>query len=232
VILQEDAIFTSEPNTGPALRRMKQASVQLAGLVQVKAYLEGKASAPVAPSGPIRLVRPLAVAAVLNGLDDSSIAASLDSHKQEKLARLHELLLIAEWFEIPLYGTTTTLPSSFKGIITKPIRPLSELAQNVAATQVLVAGTDEGMEELVGGMGSRDVFLMEDAVLAARPAADHAALLDGLYRQGIVPTTYKSFYYDMTKSVDPDEWPSKSWLTKFDEYYNKTQAPEDLPPMI
>ena len=52
-----------------------------------------------------------------------------------------------------------------------------------------------------------------------------------LHAAGLVPTTYKSFYYDMTKSVDLAQWPSSSWVDKFDEYYWITQAPEDLPPM-
>ena len=32
-------------------------------------------------------------------------------------------------------------------------------------------------------------------------------------------------------ATDPAQWPSQAWVARYDEYYNKTSAPEDLPPM-
>jgi hypothetical protein len=72
---------------------------------------------------------------------------------------------------------------------------------------------------------------MEDAVLAQGSALAQKEMLKPLFAGGLVPTTYKSFYYEMTQSVNLAEWPSQKWVQKYDEYYSITQAPEDLPPI-
>ena len=231
VILLEDTVFTSEPNTAPALRRMKQAGVLMARRAQVQNYLGRSSALPPRPELPVRIVEPLGVAAVLNHLDDAALASSADPRRLAKQARLRELLLISEWFDIPLYGTTTTLPAALKGLVSKPVMPLASLATNAAVKQVVLAGTDQDLIARVNGLRpTHDVFIMEDGLLATG-AIDQATALEGLYQSGVaVPTTYKSFYYEMTRSIDLQQWP-KAWVERYDEYYNKTSAPEDLPPI-
>ena len=63
------------------------------------------------------------------------------------------------------------------------------------------------------------------------PLDAQTQVLAPYYQAGMVPTTYKSFYYDMTKSVDLNQWPSPVWVQRFDQFYDITQAPEDLPPL-
>lgn len=230
VILQRDAVFTSEPNTGPALRRMEQAGVLMANMAQVKAYLEGSTPLPSpAANTPIRIIEPTSIAVVLDDLQDASVGASQDKNKAAKIARLRELLLISEWFDIPLYGSAAALPAQLTGLITKPIQPLSGLAQS-PVTQLVFAGTDKDLPTLLGSYGaSRDVFLLADGLLAS--AAGQPAALEQHYQAGAVPLTYKSMYYGMTKSVDLGEWP-KAWADRDPIYYPKTQAPEALPPIV
>ena len=230
VILQRDAVFTSEPNTGPALRRMEQAGVVMATAAEVKAYVEQTGPLPQpAQSGPITIIKPTSIAVLLDELTDAAVSASQDPYKTAKLARLRELLLISEWFDIPLFGTVTTLPTQLAGLITKQIRPAAELDQS-AALQIVLAGSDTSLGSLIASHGAgRDLFLLEDGLLAS--GTGQAAALEQLYQGGAVPLTYKSLYYGMTKSVDLGEWP-KAWVDRDPIYYPKTNAPESLPPII
>ncbi len=224
VVLEKDAVFSEETNTAPALRRMRQAGVSLASAAEVSALLGG-GPLPAVPAEPIRRLKPLAVATVLNQLDQASLNAAQDPHKAAKQARLRELLLASEWFGVPIFGTTTSLPASLAGLLKKPIRPLAELAAEKGIEQVVIAGTAQGLAALVDGQ-SREVFLVEDGLLGTSLGA-----LEPEVQRGAVPITYKTFYYEMTRSVNLSEWPSPDWVARDPEYYNKTQAPEDLPPI-
>jgi len=233
VILQQDAVFTSEPNTAPALRRMRQAGVRMASASEVQALAAGKAPLPAAEGGTIAIVKPLSIAVVLNRFDDAGLAGSSDPLGVAKHARLRELLLISEWFDMPLYGAGShTLPAKYGSLITKQIQPLESLASAAGIEQIVIAGTDAGLAGLVQGLAkARDVFLVEDALLSSG-AGDQPSTLEALYNDAsAVPITYKSLYYGMTKSISLAEWPSKSWVDKDPVYYPKTRAPEDLPPM-
>jgi nicotinamidase-related amidase len=223
VVLQKDAVFSEETNTAPALRRMRQAGASLASAAEVSALLGGGAL-PALPAGPIRRLKPFAVATVLNQLDPTSLTATQDPHKAAKQARLRELLLASEWFGVPIFGTTTSLPASLAGLLKKPIRPLAELAAQQGIEQVVIAGTAQGLAPLIAGQ-SREVFLLEDGLLGTSLNA-----LEPDVQRGAVPLTYKTFYYEMTRSVSLSEWPS-DWVARDSEYYQKTQAPEDLPPI-
>lgn len=237
VILQQDAVFTSEPNTGPALRRMQQAGVVMRGMAQVRGYIEDQSPVPGAPTGgPVKIIKPLNIAAILVGFTEQALNSSADPFKTEKIARLKELLLISEWFDVPLYttGASNALPAQFQGLITKQIRPVAELTQhsNGGIQQVVLAGTgtDQQISGLVDSLGkSLDIFIMEDGLISSGP---QISVLDALYENGAVPLTYKSLYYGMTKSVDLNEWPSQAWVDKDPIYYEKTKAPEDLPPVL
>jgi nicotinamidase-related amidase len=48
VVVEDDAVFSSETNTAPALRRMTQAGVVLADHERVRALVEARAALPVA----------------------------------------------------------------------------------------------------------------------------------------------------------------------------------------
>lgn len=231
VILQRDAVLTSEPNTFPALRRMEQAGVVMATAAEVRAYIEQTGPLPpAATSGPITIIKPTSISILLDELTDAAVAASQDPYKAAKLARLRELLLISEWFDIPLFGTVTTVPTELAGLITKQIQPAAGLAQS-PALQLVLAGSDASLSSLIASHGAgRDVFLLDDGLLASGAPSGQAAALEQLYQAGAVPLTYKSLYYGMTRSVDLGEWP-RAWVERDPIYYPKTKAPESLPPI-
>jgi nicotinamidase-related amidase len=234
VLLERDAVFSEETNTSSALRRMEQAGVVLVDEAQVASFLADPHQLPAGLDAPVRIVAPLQVGVVLNDLTSASIAGSGDAYKAQKLARLRELLLVSEWFGLPVYvnDVSAGLPAELQDYFWGELRPAAQIAGDTTVTQLVFAGSDGGVSGAVlGHRQNHDIFVMEDALLAETTNADQAALLAPLVESGVVPTTYKSFWYDMTKSVEPAEWPSQTWVDKIEEYYPITQAPEDLPPI-
>jgi nicotinamidase-related amidase len=234
VMLQEDAVFTEETNTSPALRRMQQAGTLLVNATDVAGYVADPSALPKGGDAAVRITEPLQLGVVLNDFTDASVAGGADPLKTQKSARLRELLLVSEWFELPVYvaDVGAGLPADFASSFQGQLRPISQIAQDSAVKQLVFAGTDGGLaDSMSAGMSSRELFVMEDALLVLGTPAAQKEMLEPFFADGLVPTTYKSFYYDMTKSVDLAEWPSQQWVQKFDEYYWITQAPEDLPPI-
>jgi hypothetical protein len=41
------------------------------------------------------------------------------------------------------------------------------------------------------------------------------------YQSGVIPLTYKSFYYGMTKAADRGDWESQEWLERLKELADK-----------
>jgi len=234
VLLQHDAVFSSEPNVSPALRRMQQAGVLLVSQAEVSGFVAQPSTLPDGDDAPVTVTKPLEMGVVLNGFTDAALAASADALEKQKSARLRELLLVSEWFELPVYVSDPSagLPATFAPYFKGPLRPLSQIAQDGFIHQLVVAGTDGGVADVLSSLGaSHQLFLMEDALLSLGTAADQKATLASFFEAGLVPTTYKSFYYGMTRSVDPGQWPSQTWVQRFEPYYDLTLAPEDLPPM-
>jgi nicotinamidase-related amidase len=230
VLLQTDAVFSEETHTSPALRRMQQAGVRLVTLDDVAGFAAAPETLPAHADQPVRRVRPLEMGVVLNafGAGADLDGDPLDTHKT---ARLKELLLVSEWFELPVFVADpgSGLPAELADNYWGTLQPLSAIAGS-GVTQLVVAGTDAGIDGALGGwMDGREVFVMEDALLATGAAGAQEAALAPFFEQGLVPTTYKTFWYEMTQSVDPAEWPSPEWTAKIDEYWDITQAPEDLP---
>jgi len=231
VLLQEDAVFTEETNTAPALRRMQQAGALLVDHAAVANYVEHPRELPAGGDHPVTILAPLQVGIVLNAFTDATLSTSNDPLTTQKNARLRELLLVSEWFELPVY-VENDLPNAFASYFNGTLRPITQIAQDTAVTQLIFAGTDGSLSALLSTwQTSHDLFVMEDALLTLGTATEQRTRLQPFFARGLVPTTYKTFYYDMTKSVDLAEWPSPTWVQRFDEYYWITQAPEDLPPI-
>ena len=234
VLLEHDAVFTSETNTSPALQRMQQAGALPVSQAEVAGYVAKPSALPKGNDAPVRIVNPLRMGVVLNNFTDAALAGSADPLTTQKSARLRELLLVSEWFELPVYvaDVNAGLPSAFTSYFQGQLRPISGIEQDGLVDQLVFAGTDAGLPtSLSSWMTSRELFVMVDALVALGAPAAQKDMLKPFFDGGIVPTTYKSFYYDMTRSVDLAQWPSQKWVQKYDEYYAITQAPEDLPAM-
>lgn len=234
VLVEGDAVFTSETNTSPAVRRMQQAGAVMVDQNQVQGFVANPNALPKGQDVPVTILAPLSAGVVFNAFDDASVGATPDPLKTQKAARLQQLLLVSEWFELPVYVANPTigLPSAYASYFHGQLLPISQIAQDAAVTELVVAGTDGGLSDaLTSWKASHQLYVMEDALFSMSSPDAQKAMLEPFYAGGIVPTTYKSFYYDMTKSVDPSGWPSQVWVQRFDPYYDLTMAPEDLPPM-
>jgi nicotinamidase-related amidase len=226
VLLQEDAVFSSESAPSPALRRMVQAGVVMVDRAAVAAL--GSESVPQ-PSHPadtaIPRFEPRKAAIVLNHLDEAAVSEAADISKAAKLSRLRELLLISEWFGLPVYADAP-LPHELRRLVEKPPKPLAELASAKGVEQVVVAGTERGLEPMLAAYrATRSVFLVEDALLAHGPRNAQRAAGD------TVPATYKMLYYEAIRSISDAEWPERAWVTRARHYADRIAAPEDLPPI-
>jgi hypothetical protein len=171
---------------------------------------------------------------VLTDFTESALAGSADPLTMQKSARLRELLLVSEWFELPVYvaDVGAGLPPAFLPYFEGQLRPTAQIAQDSFVQQLVFAGTDGALADTLSAYaGSHELFVIEDALLALGTAEAQKDLLEPWYDAGVVPTTYKTFYYETSKSVDLSEWPSQKWVERFDEYFAITQAPEDLPPL-
>jgi nicotinamidase-related amidase len=234
VLLEQDTVFSSEPNSSPAVRRMRQAGVTLVNQAEIADFVENPSSLPSSDAAVVGRIQPLGIGVVLNAFTDASITASADPLATQKSARLRELLLVSEWFELPVYVADpgAGLPAAYTSYFLNALRPISQIGQDEGIGQLVIAGTDAGLAgALSGWIGGYTLFVMEDGLLSPSTPAALTEALEPFFDAGLVPITYKSFYYEMTRSVDLGQWPSTSWVSRFDEYFDITQAPEDLPPM-
>lgn len=229
VIAVNDTIFTEEINIPPAVRRMRQAGVVELPMQDVETLLAtgGSSPAPPAMAAPPVIIRPLETGILLQGLEGLNAA---DANTSQKIVRLRELLLISEWFRLPVLAADpasalAALPANLRSVLTRPIIALANRPTNV--TQLAVAGGHPGIGTAVAALaGKVDVFLVEDALVGGG-----AADLEPLYVKGAVPTTYKTLYYELTQSVSDAQWPSQQWVADGTKYFDLTMAPEELPPL-
>jgi hypothetical protein len=151
-----------------------------------------------------------------------------DANSAQKMVRLRELLLLSEWFRLPVLAADpasalAALPANLRSVLTRPIIALASRPSNV--TQLAVAGGHAGIGTAVAALaGKVDVFLVEDTLVGGG-----AADLEPLYVNGALPTTYKTLYYELTQSVSDAQWPSQQWVTDGNKYFDLTMAPEELP---
>jgi nicotinamidase-related amidase len=228
VLALVDALFTEEINDAPALRRMRQAGIVEVKMQDAEGLIANGAASPAPPtSGAPAIVRPLEIGLVLHDL--ASLGAS-DPNAVAKKARMKELLLISEWFRIPVLAADpaqalAALPADLRALVKRPILALS--ARPAQVKQLAFAGGRAGIAAAVAELGKGgEVFLVEDALFGGA-----AGDLEPLYGKGAVPTTYKALYYEMIQSVSEAQWPSQQWVTDKNPYFDLTQAPEELPPL-
>ena len=233
VLVVTECLFTEEVNTVPAFRRYKQAGVVEINMSDAEALLQsGGASSTPAPStnAPPTIVQPLALGVLLNGVEGNGLSAA-DPNGSPKMVRVRELLLVSEWFKLPLFAvdpqaTSNGMPADWKSIITRPITPLASRPASIK--QLAVAGGHAGVSAVVTGAktAGADVFLVEDALVGGGSSD-----LKPLYQGGAVPATYKTLYYELIQSVDKGQWPSQQWVTDGNRFFDLTKAPEELPPL-
>jgi nicotinamidase-related amidase len=224
-----DTIFTEEVHVGPTLRRFAQAGVAALKVSDAETLLGAEPSPLAHDTGAPTIVRPLEMGFVLNA---TSGLAGQDPASSQKLVRLKQLLLLSEWFKLPVFASDPAsalagLPADVKSVLTRPIQPLASRPASV--TQVAIAGSHTGLLEASAALHQSgvDVFVLEDVLVGGKLADLEPAIVGGA-----VPSTYKMLYYELTQSVSDDGWPSQQWVADgIRYYYDATMAPEELPPI-
>ena len=227
VITVDEATFTEEVNDGPAFRRMKQAGIVDLPIADVEKLLEsgGRSPAPTETHA-ATTAHPFEVGILLHDLEGFG---GSDANSSQKTVRLRELLLVSEWFELPVFAenpsaATAALPASLRSLVKRPIRALA--ARPSSVKQMAVAGARADIATIAATLAKAgDVFVVEDALIGQQD-------LESLYVAGAMPSTYKSLYYELIHSVSEAEWPSQKWVSEGTRFYwNATMAPEELPPL-
>jgi hypothetical protein len=71
------------------------------------------------------------------------------------------------------------------------------------------------------------VFVLEDCVFTNESHPGPA--LNRMYQAGAIPSTYKTFFYEMTRTVDRDAAP-EAWKERLSAFVDRLESPDKLVP--
>jgi hypothetical protein len=167
--------------------------------------------------------------------------------KEPELVRIENLLLLAEWMDLPIIATFEH-PVDRNGMFPERIEKvfpaygqrftkraynccleptILEAIKTLPGKQIAVAGADTDVCIMQSTLGllrlGYQVFLLEDCLYTAEPSPRPA--LDRMYRAGAIPSTCKSFAYELVISVDHTPW-LETWIEKGRDYAKP--FPEDF----
>ena len=153
---------------------------------------------------------------------------SMCGDSEPLLVRLEQLLIISEWFNLPVLATLEE-PVERKGRLPERLQKLfpergqiftkqtynlcgeKEIEASLSdldRKQLAVVGgeTDVCILQSVLGMLSRDyeVFLLEDCLYSSEPFVSPA--VQRMYNAGAIPCTYKSLFYELCATEDSARW--------------------------
>lgn len=161
--------------------------------------------------------------------------------------RLEQLLLVAEWFKLPVLATLEE-PTDRKGKLPEELEqifpksglrlpkthynlceepPICDAITTLKRDQYIVAGGETDVCVLLSVLGllreDRQVFLLEDCLFSS--AANIEPASHRMRNAGAIPLTYKTLFYELCRDDDPRTWEQerahaeeRGWI-----------SPEDLP---
>ena len=164
------------------------------------------------------------------------------------LARLEQLLIICEWFQLPVLATLEE-PIDRKGHLHDRLQPLLPPTAVTATKQsyaisgeprivdalaqldrprMVVAGSETDVCVLQSVLGlielGYDVFLLEDCLFSSE--SHTAPAVTRMRQAGAIPCTYKMLFYELLQTDDP-----LAWQTQQEQATRRGfVAPESLPP--
>jgi hypothetical protein len=171
--------------------------------------------------------------------------------KEPVLMRVERLLVLADWLDLPLMATfehpvetkgwlperlERVFPSHGKRFVKRTYNLCSdptirEAISGMQLPQMIVAGAETDVCILQSALGlvemGLQVFLLEDCVFTSEHHARPA--LERMYRAGVIPSTLKTLFYELTRTVDRDAFPPQ-WKVGADSYEEYFRL-EDLPPV-
>ena len=170
--------------------------------------------------------------------------------KQEPIMqRIEQLLVFADITQCPLLATFEDsperngwLPERLENVFPEHGHRLVKqtfdccrepairtVIESMNVEQIALAGAETDVCVLQSALGllemGYEVFLLEDCVFTnesnPRPA------LQRLYNAGVIPCTYKTFFYEMTRSVDSGAMP-ENWRERMQERRDIFKSPYSL----
>ena len=176
---------------------------------------------------------------------------SMHGAKEPIFMRVERLLMLADWLELPLIATfehpvdakgwlperlESVFPSHGKRFVKRTYNGCSDPTirggiKDMGVSQVVVAGAETDVCVLQSSLGligmGLQVFLLEDCIFTSEHHARPA--LERMYHAGVVPCTLKTLFYELTRTVDKDAFPTK-WKAKARSYAECFRL-EELPPI-
>ena len=172
------------------------------------------------------------------------------------LTRLENLFLLAEWMDLPTV-ITYEIPTKDNGRLPERLealaptrarhfekdwhgamaeKPISEAIVGLGVRQIAVVGAETDVCVLQTVLGLLDagyqVFVLEDCVSTTEPHPGPA--LKRMYQAGAVPSTLKTFSYELTARVTDCPWyPDGYAMAEHDDarpFLEGFTLPEELPP--
>jgi nicotinamidase-related amidase len=151
-----------------------------------------------------------------------------DAARESVMIRLEHLLMLADWLELPVIATfehpvdqNGELPDRLEKVF--PARggrftkrtyncclepPIWEAIQALSVRQLALAGAETDVCILQSTLAllraGYQVFLLEDCLFTSEPQPGPA--LRRMVAAGAVPATFKSFAYELTRSVEHTPW--------------------------
>jgi hypothetical protein len=144
------------------------------------------------------------------------------------MVRLEHLLMLSEWLDLPLIATyehpvegkgelpdrlAACFPAHGKGFTKRTYDLTGEeeimvAVRGLGVRQLAVAGAETDVCVLQSVLGllrlGYQVFLLEDCLFTSE--AHPGPALRRMYTAGAIPTTFKSWAYELTRSVDHTPW--------------------------
>lgn len=243
VLVVKDAVFSSELNVAPAWQRMKRAGVQAIDQAFVANLLEGKSLPPAAA-----VAGPLLLDPIKDGSANSALilSASLSPEAMAgcnaiaKMERLSQLIVFAEWLQIPVYvagsladvallsdpnvALTEAARQSLQRIDWKPMQKFKSERYNFVALAGEERALSNDAAELPDDLRR---FVLKDATFKV----DEAGELTPALRE-LMPISFKTYYREMTGSVAFEDWVSRDWVERAPVFERIMRDPESLSPVL
>lgn len=173
--------------------------------------------------------------------------------KDAVMVRLEHLLMLTDWFDLPII-TTFEYPTDRNGELPDELEKvfpergqrftkrtydltsepeIRETIEQMGVKQLAVAGAETDVCVMQSTIGLLEmgyaVFLLEDCLFTTEPHPGFA--LRRLYQAGAIPATFKSFAYELTKSVEYTPW-IETWIDREtgEPLPEAFQYPEIFPP--
>ncbi|MBN1224615.1 MAG: isochorismatase family protein [Candidatus Aminicenantes bacterium] len=175
----------------------------------------------------------------------------MSGSREPVMERLEQLLRLAEWTQIPLIATfehpteqNGWLPERLEKVFPKnAVRfvkrtfclcrepEIRSKLEELSLKQIVLAGCETDVCVLQSALGLLElgyqVFLLEDSVFTNESHPEPA--LKRMYQAGVIPSSYKTFFYEITQGVDREALP-EAWKERMPAYMKAYTNPYKLVP--